>query len=212
VALPGSLRPPDHVAAASIFRRISSPLLQVGDLVFDCEVAVQRGGRTQFTSERIGAEVEISTHSYSLAKEYVVDGAVSGIAQFQNAGRPGFDALGNLASLSLGALEELTGLNFSTRVQDFEAALEAARESREEFELISKVIGRKRVVILDWSANTTAEDGDSASYRLNLREVLRAGLTIADAVEAALALNGSGGAVNGGGASTVTPGSLDVVP
>ena len=173
---------------------------------------MQRGGRTQFTSERIGAEVEISTHSYSLAKEYVVDGAVSGIAQFQNAGRPGFDALGNLASLSLGALEELTGLNFSTRVQDFEAALEAARESREEFELISKVIGRKRVVILDWSANTTAEDGDSASYRLNLREVLRAGLTIADAVEAALALNGSGGAVNGGGASTVTPGSLDVVP
>lgn len=212
MALPGSLRPPDPTAAASIFRRISSPLLQVGDLVFDCEVAVQRGGRTQFTEQRIGAGVMISDHSYSLTREFVVDGAVSGIAQFQNAGRPGFDAFSNLTALGLGALEGLTGLNFSSRVADFEAALEAARESRDEFELISKVVGRKRVVILDWNANTTAEDGDSASYRLTLREVLRAGLTIADATEAALALNGSGGASNGGGASTTTPGFLDVVP
>jgi hypothetical protein len=31
------------VAINSILRRISSPLLQVGDLAFDCEVSVQRG-------------------------------------------------------------------------------------------------------------------------------------------------------------------------
>jgi len=214
VALPGSLRPPTPTAAATIFRRISSPLLQVGDLVFDAEVAVQRGGRTQFTENRIGAGVLISDHSYNLPREYVVDGAVSGISQLQNVGRPGFNALANLADLGLGALEGLTGLNFSNRVADFEAALEAARESRDEFELISKVVGRKRVVILDWSANNTPDDGDSASYRLTLREVQRAGLTIADAIEAALALNGSGGATpaGSGGPSTTTDMFIDWVP
>lgn len=199
------------MAIASILRRISSPLLQVGDLAFDAEVSVQRGLDVQFTENRIGAGVELSEHSYVRPRTYSISGAVSGMAQLQNLGRPGFNGLENLADLGLGLLEGLTGLDFSSRVQDFEARLIAAMEARNEFELISKVVGRKRVVILNYTSTTAAEDGDSATYQLTLKEVQRAGLTIADAVEAALELNGSGGASQGG-PSTTTPGVLDVVP
>ena len=173
---------------------------------------MQRGGRTQFTESRIGAGVSLSGHSYSMRKEYAVDGVVSGIAQLQDVGRPGFDARANLLSLGLGAAQGATGYTYASRVADFEQRLDAIRDAREELELISKVVGRVRVVLVEWQANTTAEDGDLASYRLTLWEVQRAGLTIADAIDSALALNGSGGASNGGGASTTTPGLLTVVP
>ena len=202
------------MAVASILRRISSPLLQVGDLAFDCEVAVQRGARTQFTENRIGAGVLISDHSFNLAREYVVDGAVSAIPQLQNAGRPGFSGPQNLADLGTGVSDGLLGTDFSSRVGDFEQRLEAAMLARDELELVSKVVGRRRVVLTDFQASTTAEDGNAVTYRLTLREVLRAGLTIADAVQSALDLNGSGGATpaGSGGPSTTTAGVLDVVP
>ena len=79
---------------------------------------------------------------------------------------------------------------------------------------VSKVIGRVAVVLLEWEASNTAEDGNKAVYTLTLREVLRAGLTIADATPGALALNGTGGAVapGSGGGSMATPGVLAVVP
>lgn len=202
------------MAVASIVRRISSPLLQVGDLAFDAEIQVSRGGQTQFTRNRIGAGVTLSDHSYNNPREFTVTGGVSGIAQFQNIGRPGFDAVQGFVDLGLGALEGLTGLNFSTRVQDFEERLRATQEAREELELISKVVGRVRVVMLSWQAMTGADDGDSAQYQMTFLEVQRSGLTITDAVEAALALNGSGGVppAGSGGQSATTPGVLDVVP
>ena len=196
---------------ASILRRISSPLLQVGDLAFDSEVAVQRGLEVEYTQNRIGAGVDLSDHPFVKPRVYTITGAISGIAQLQNIGRPGFNGADNLADLGLGLLEGLTGLDFSSRVQDFEARLIAAMEARNEFELISKVVGRKRVVILNYTSNTAEEDGDSATYQLTLREVQRAGLTIADAVEAALALNGSGGGTQGG-PSTTTPYATQLVP
>jgi len=199
------------VAINSILRRISSPLLQVGDLAFDSEVSVQRGLEVEYTQNRIGAGVDLSDHSFVKPRVYTITGAIAGISQLQNVGRPGFNGAENLADLGLGLLEGLTGLDFSSRVQDFEARLIAAMEARNEFELISKVVGRKRVVILNYTSNTTEEDGDSATYQLTLREVQRAGFTIAAAVEAALELNGSGGGSQGG-PSTTTPGTLDVVP
>ena len=87
-------------------------------------------------------------------------------------------------------------------------------ETGGELEVVSKVIGRVAVVLLEWDANNTAEDGNKAIYSLTLKEVLRAGLTIADATPGALALNGTGGAVapGSGGGSMATPGVLAVVP
>ena len=69
-----------------------------------------------------------------------------------------------------------------------------------------------RMAILRFAV--TAEDGNKAIYSLTLKEVLRAGLTIADATPGALALNGTGGAVapGSGGGSMATPGVLAVVP
>lgn len=202
------------MGAASIVRRISSPLLQVGDLAFDAEIQVARGGQTQFTRNRIGAGVTLSDHSYNAPREFTVTGGVSGLAQFQNIGRPGANAAQTFVDLGLNALEGLTGLNFSTRVQDFEERLRAAQEARDELELISKVVGRVRVVMLSWQATTGPDDGDSAQYQMSFMEVQRSGLTIGDAVEAALALNGSGGVppAGSGGQSATTPGVLDVVP
>ena len=118
------------MAIQAILRRISSPLLQVGDLAFDAEVSVGRGGRAQFTQNRIGAGVDISDHSFTLPREYQIEGAVSGLSQPQNFGRPGSSLLGGFIDLGLNALEGVTGLNFSTRVQDFEQRLDAALESR----------------------------------------------------------------------------------
>lgn len=199
---------------ASIVRRITSPLLQVGDLAFDAEVQVTRGGKTQFTRDRIGAGVSLSSHSYNQPREFTITGGVSGISQFHNVGRPGFNPVQGFTDLGLGALEGLTGINFSTRVQDFEQRLQVTQEARDELELISKVLGRVRVVLTSWQAMTGAEDGDSAQYQMTFEEVLRSGLTITDAVDAALAMNGSGGVPPAGssGASTTTDMMVDVVP
>ena len=87
---------------ASVLRRISSPLLQVGDLAFDSEVSVQRGLDVQFTENRIGAGVSLSDHSFAKPRVYMITGAVSGIAQLQNIGRPGFNGAEALADLGLG--------------------------------------------------------------------------------------------------------------
>ena len=57
---------------ASILRRISSPLLQVGDLAFDSEVAVQRGLEVEYTQNRIGAGVDLSGHSYVKPRVYTM--------------------------------------------------------------------------------------------------------------------------------------------
>ncbi len=199
---------------ATILRRLSSPLLQVGDLAFDAELQVARGGETQFTENRIGAGVSLSDHSYVKPRMFTVTGGVSGISQLQNLGRPGSSIIGGFVDLGLGLLEGLTGLNFSTRVQDFEQRLQAVQEAREELEVISKVLGRVWVVLISYQATNSPEDGDSASYQLVLKEVLRGGLTITNATDAALALNGSGGTPppGSGGQSTTTPGTLDVVP
>lgn len=198
----------------TIIRRITTPLLQVGGLAFDAELSVGRGGQVDFTQRRIGAGALISDHSFSLPRTFTLEGGVSGIPQPQNLGRPGASLLGGALDLGFQALENLTGLNFSTRVQDFEARLEALRLRREEIEVISKVVGRVRCVLTDWQAQTTPDMGDIGIYRLSLREVQRAGLTIADATAEALALNGSGGNVGpgGGGPSTAPPGTLPVTP
>lgn len=202
----------------TILRRLASPLLAVGDLVFDCELSGRRGGRREYTSERIAAGVEVSDHSYALAREFQLSGAVSAIAQPQNLGRPGAaSALETLAQLGEGLASNLSldsAVGLGQRISDFEARLEAIREIGDELEVVSKVIGRVSVVLLEWEATNTPEDGEAATYSLTLREVQRAGLTIANATPAALALNGSGGAVapGSGGGSMATPGTLAVVP
>jgi len=203
------------VGIKAILRRISSPLMQVGDLAFDCEVSVGRSGEAQFTENRIGAGVDISDHSFNLAREFTLEGAVSGVAQLQNFARPGFSGLSAAIDAGLGALEGLTGLDFSSRIKDFEERLEAVRQARDELEIVSKVIGRKRCVLRRWEATTTSEQGEMAQYRLTLKEVQRAdGLTIANGTPDALALNGSGGAASpgGGGPSVAKHGVLNVVP
>lgn len=202
------------MALATILRRISTPLLQVGDLAFDVELTIGRGGQTEFTERRIGAGAFLSDHSFNLPRTFRVEGAVSGIPQPQNLGRPGASLLGGLFDIGFSALEGLTGINFSTRVQDFEARLEALRQRREEVELISKVIGRVRCVLTDWQATTTPDMGDVGVYQLTLREVQRAGLTITQATAESLALNGTGGNVGpgGGGPSSAPSGTLEVTP
>lgn len=184
-------------------------------LAFDAEVSVGRGGRRVYTENRVGAGVDMSDHSFMLAREFTLEGAVSGVAQLQNFARPGFNGLGALIDAGLGALEGFIGLDLSSRVQDFEARLEVIRASGDELEIVSKVIGRVRAVLLEWEATTTPETGEMAQYRLTLKEVQRAASeTIANATPEALALNGSGGAIQpgGGGPSVARPGTLDVVP
>jgi len=206
------------VSLKTILRRLSSPLLQVNgrgiDLAFDAEMSVDRGGEREYTQDRIGAGVDISGHSYALPRRYEIEGAVSGLSQLHNFARPGFSGLGALVGAGLDALEGLTGLDFSTRIQDFEERLEAIRQSGDILEIVSKVIGRKQVVLLSWRASTAPEDGEQARYRMTFKEVQRAGLSIAGATAEGLALNGSGGGVvpGGGGPSTATPQSLEVTP
>lgn len=198
----------------SILRRLSTPLLQVGDLAFDCEVAAEVGGETQFTEARVAAGSDYSDHAYDQARIFVLEGAVSGLGQLQNFGRPGFSGVGALVDAGLSALESITGLDFSSRVLDFEARLEAVRLRHDELEVISKMVGRARCVLLSWRRSAQGEEGDMGRYRLTLKEVQEAGLSIADATAEALALNGSGGAVvpGGGGPSSTTPGTANVVP
>lgn len=201
-------------SALTILRRLfSAPLLQLGGLAFDAEVSVSRGGQRQYTDRRVGAGTNISDHSFRLARIFTVEGAVSGLPQKQNIGRPGSSILGGLLDIGLSKLEGLTGLDFATRVADFEARMQGLIESGEEMELVSKVVGRQRVILLDWSATTTADMGDQGVYRCTCKEVLRAGLSIADATAQALALNGSGGAPagGGGGPSVASPSPLNAV-
>ncbi len=189
--------------------------MQVGDLAFDCEVSVQRSGEAQFTENRIGIGADISDHSFNLPREFVLEGAVSGVAQLQNFARPGFSFLDTAIDAGLGALEGLTGLNFSSRVQDFEERLEAVRQARQELEVVSKVIGRVRCVLKRWEATTTPEMGEMAQYRLTLKEVqYAAGIGYPTPTPESLAMNGSGGSVapGGGGPSVAKPGTLDIVP
>ena len=203
---------------ATILRGRTSPLLQIGDLSFDCELSGRRGGRREYTEERIGAGVSISDHSFRVARTFTLSGAVSAIPQWQNIGRPGAtsarDSLAEFgdgidASFGIG-----DGASLGQRVADFEARLDALIELGDELEVVSKVVGRVSVVLTEWSSSASPEDGGSATYELQVREVQRAGLTIADATPGALALNGSGGAVSpgSGGGSTATPGTLAVVP
>lgn len=200
--------------ATTILRRISSPLLQIGNLALDAELEVDRGGTVEYTERRVGAGVFLSDHSFALPRTFRLRGGVSGIPQPQNLGRPGASLLGGLLDVTLSAAESLTGVNLASRVQDFEARLQATLLRREELEVISKVFGRIRCVLLDWNANTTPETGDAAIYTFTLREIQRAGLSIADATEEALALTGTGGTVGpgGGGPSVAPEGTLEVTP
>lgn len=202
------------MAFQSILRRYTSPLLKVGDLAFDAEVSVDRGGDRQYTRARTGAGAVLSDHSFSEPREFTLEGAVAGLGQPQNLGRPGANNLGGLIDLGLDAAEGGTGRDFSTRVADFEQRLEAVRARGDVLEVISKVIGRVRCVMLAWRASTRAEDGDRATYQVRLLEEWSAGLSIAGATDVALAMNGSGGAVSpgGGGPSTTTPVLVDVTP
>lgn len=198
----------------SILRRISSPLLQVGDLSFDCEVACESGGETQYTEARVAAGIDLSDHAHDLPRVFILEGAVSGLGQLQNFGRPGFSGLGALLDAGLSALESITGLDFSSRVLDFETQLDAVRRSHDELEVVSKMVGRPRCVLVSWRRSGQGEEGDMGRYRLTLREVQTAGYSIADATAEALALNGSGGGVapGGGGPSSTTPATVDVAP
>jgi len=202
---------------ATLLRGRTSPLLSIGDLSFDCEISGRRGGRREYTNERIAAGIEISDHSFRRAREFTISGAVSAISQLQNFGRPSAtSALDTLANIGqgIGANLVLGDQGLGMRITDFETRLEGLIETGGELEVVSKVIGRVNVVLLEWDASNTAEDGNKAIYTLTLKEVLRAGLTIADATPDALALNGSGGAVapGSGGGSMATPGVLAVVP
>lgn len=202
---------------ATLLRGRTSPLLSIGDLSFDCEISGRRGGRREYTNERIAAGIEISDHSFRRAREFTISGAVSAIAQLQNFGRPSAtSALDTLTDIGqgIGANLSLGDQGLGARITDFETRLDGLIETGGELEVVSKVIGRPAVVLLEWEASNTAEDGNKAVYTLTLREVLRAGLTIADATPGALALNGTGGAVapGSGGGSMATPGVLAVVP
>lgn len=202
---------------ATILRGRTSPLLSIGDLSFDAEISGRRGGRREYTNERIAAGIEISDHSFRRAREFTLTGAVSAIAQLQNIGRPSATSAADTFTdigQGIGANLALGDQGLGQRITDFETRLDGLIETGGELEVISKTIGRVAVVLLEWDANNTAEDGNKAIYSLTLREVLRAGYTIADATPDALALNGSGGAVapGSGGGSMATPGTLDVVP
>jgi hypothetical protein len=202
---------------ATLLRGRTSPLLSIGDLSFDCEISGRRGGRREYTNERIAAGIEVSDHSFRRAREFTLSGAVSAIAQFQNLGRPGSISLSDTltqAGEGVSSLLSLTDGGLGARITDFETRLDGLIETGGELEVVSKVIGRVAVVLLEWDATNTAEDGNKAVYNLTLKEVLRAGLTIADATPVALALTGTGGAVapGSGGGSMATPGVLAVVP
>lgn len=202
---------------ATLLRGRTSPLLSIGDLSFDCEISGRRGGRREYTNERIAAGIEVSDHSFRRAREFTLSGAVSAIAQFQNLGRPGSVSLNDAltqAGEGVSSLLSLTDGGLGARITDFETRLDGLMEMGGELEVVSKVIGRVAVVLLEWDSTNTAEDGNKAVYNLTLKEVLRAGLTIADATPGALALTGTGGAVapGSGGGSMATPGVLAVVP
>lgn len=202
------------MALRTILRRVQAPLFQAGDLAFDCEVEVRRGGRRTFTKARVAAGVNMSDHSFDEPEEYTIVAAVSGITQIQNLGRPGQSFLGAALGVGLEQLESLTGIDFSTRVADFEARLRSLLRRGEALEIISKVVGRRTVVFTSWDATTNADTGDAAFYTMTFEEVLRAEDLAGEPTDTLLAFVGSGGKVapGSGGPSLVTPGNLSTVP
>ena len=192
------------------------PLLQLAGLVFDCEVSVGRGGERELSERRLASGSTVVDHSRRPPRVFSVEGAVSAVAQPQNLLRPNASAADIAIQAGLDVAGAIVPIAFASRIQDFEARLDALLDDSQfrEIELISKVVGRVTVVMTRWEATTTAEDGRQASYRLSLREVQRFGITIAAATEAALALTGTGGAPQpgGGGPSQATPMVLPVVP
>lgn len=199
-----------------ILKGIGSPLLQVGDLALDGELSVQRGGEREVSERRLASGATVSDHSRRLPRTFECTGIVSALPQPQNAGRPGSSPFDLIPPIPQSA-DALIPVDIASRVEDFEQRLDALMDDGTfgEIELISKVIGRKTVVLRRWQAVTSPEDGGSATYQMTFREVLRAGnLSIAFATDVGLALNGSGGAPlpGGGGASQSTPVTLDVVP
>jgi len=200
---------------ATIVRGLASPLLQVGDLAFDAEMSVTRGGGVTFTRRRIGAGAVFSDHSFVDAREFSIEGIVSECAAIYNLGRPGADNALIAAALGSDQLEGLVGIDLVTRVMDFEARLDALKNARVEVEIVSKVLGRVIAVLVSWTATTAGDDpGDFGRYQMRFDEVLRAGFTISDATEEALGLNGSGGnpGPGGGGPSAAPAEMLEVTP
>lgn len=199
----------------AILSRLSRPLLQLGDLAFDCEVSVQRSGERQVSERRLAAGATVSDHSRRPPRTYIVEGAVSVLPQPQNFGRPGSTISGtDFAGLPI--VGALVPIEVTDRLQDFESRLDALQDDGvfAELTLTDQIIGRVQVVLLQWEATNGPETGQAATYRLTMREVQRAGLTIAQATDEALGLNGTGGGPppGGGGPSQATPGTLDVVP
>lgn len=183
--------------------------------MFDCELTVQRGGQREVSRRRLASGARVSDHSRRLPRVYQVEGAVSALPPVQNVGRPGFAGGFNATALPAAAAT-FSPVAIASRVADFETRLDRLQDDDVfgEVELVSKVVGRVSVVLTEWSAVTTGDDGMRAVYRLTLEEVQRAGLTITEATPEALALVGSGGAPQpgGGGPSQATPVVLDVVP
>lgn len=201
----------------AVLSRYNQPLLQVGNLAFDCEVSVTRGGEREVSERRLAAGASVAEHSRRPPRVFEVSGAVSVLAQPQNIGRPGApSADATFEQIETNLNEAIIPLEMTTRLQDFETRLDALLDDEVfgELELVSKVVGRVSCVLVAWRATTSPEDGRSATYSLTLREVQRAGLTIALATPDALALNGSGGGPSpgGGGPSQSTPTLLDVIP
>lgn len=200
----------------AVLSRYNQPLLQVGNLAFDCEVSVTRGGEREVSERRLAAGASVSEHSRRPPRVFEVSGAVSVISQPQNLGRPGASTDETLNQVQNDLNSAIVPLEMTTRLQDFESRLDALLDDEvfSELELVSKVVGRVSCVLVAWRATTTPEEGGSATYSLTLREIQRAGLTIALATPDALALNGSGGGPSpgGGGPSQSTPTLLDVVP
>lgn len=199
----------------AILSRLSRPLLQLGDLAFDCEVSVQRSGERQVSERRLAAGATVSEHSRRPPRTYIIEGAVSVLPQPQNFGRPG-STLSGTDFAGLPIVGALVPIEVTDRLQDFESRLDALQDDGvfAELTLTDQVIGRVQVVLLQWEATNGPETGQAATYRLTMREVQRAGLTIAQATDEALGLNGTGGGAppGGGGPSQATPGVLDVVP
>lgn len=189
--------------------------MALGDLVFDCELSVQRGGRREISRRRLASGARVMDHSRREPRVFQVEGAVSALPPVQNAGRPGSPDDLPLAGLA-GAAAAFSPVAIGSRVGDFEKRLDRLQDDDTfgEVELVSKVVGRVSVVLTEWSATTTGDDGFVGTYRLTLEEVQRAGLTITEATPESLALNGTGGAPQpgGGGPSQATPVTIDWVP
>lgn len=203
----------------AILSRLGQPLLQVGNLAFDCEVSVARGGQREVSERRLASGATVAEHSRRLPRTFRVEGAVSVLPQLQNTGRPGAPAFDATTFAGLPLVGALVPLEVTTRLQDFETRLDALLDDDVfgVLELVDQVIGRQTCVLVEWSASNSSSDpmaGGGAVYALTLREIQRADLTIAEATPEGLLYNGTGGAPQpgGGGPSQATPGLLDVVP